>query len=479
MTVGLQYAGEFDIDEALLVSPTGGVMDLIKDVIIVELNIFEDMFKSSISGSIIIVDSNNVISKIPVVGQEYLTLKIRTPSLTLDRDIIDFTDNPFAIYKVGFRKEVTSGGQTYELKFVSQEAIKNSQRKISKSYNDRKANIGAIVFDLLAEDENSIRTSKKVFIEPTLGSRPYVIPNINPFHAITKLTNEAVSKVETFGNVNPSPHYMFFENKNGIHFRSLQNLYDEEPKDTFHVGDIGFDEKVVEGDPQSGKLMQNFKRILSYEIRTRKDLFLNSSSGMLGGRVISHDIYKKNYTVSEYNYLDDEDFNKYQRLKDSDDGDVFRVYNTDRFVSGDFSKSKTHLVPVSKTTKGLDAQYVTSDNLDGTFDPSNLEETYLQRQSRLMELGNGVSIQATINGRTNLTVGDTIFIIVPSIGDSEPENEFYTGRYLIVKLRHTFSVTQKQHIITLEVTRDNSPSDYPSDGNPYEDLNPTTRPTEV
>ena len=36
-------------------------------------------------------------------------------------------------------------------------------------------------------------------------------------------------------------------------------MYDEEPKDTFHVGDIGFDEKVVEGDPQSGKLMQNFK----------------------------------------------------------------------------------------------------------------------------------------------------------------------------------------------------------------------------
>jgi len=34
MTVGLQYAGEFDIDEALLVSPTGGVMDLIKVIFI-------------------------------------------------------------------------------------------------------------------------------------------------------------------------------------------------------------------------------------------------------------------------------------------------------------------------------------------------------------------------------------------------------------------------------------------------------------
>ena len=45
-----------------------------------------------------------------------------------------------------------------------------------------------------------------------------------------------------------SPHYLFFENKNGIHFRSLQSLYNQEVKDTFHVGDIGFDEKVIGGD---------------------------------------------------------------------------------------------------------------------------------------------------------------------------------------------------------------------------------------
>ena len=32
---------------------------------------------------------------------------------------------------------------------------------------------------------------------------------------------------------------------------------------------------------------------------------------MLGGRVISHDIYKKNYTVREYNYFDDDDFGKH------------------------------------------------------------------------------------------------------------------------------------------------------------------------
>ena len=41
---------------------------------------------------------------------------------------------------------------------------------------------------------------------------------------------------------------MFFENKDGIHFRSLQSLYEQDMKGLFHVGDIGFDEKD-EGDP--------------------------------------------------------------------------------------------------------------------------------------------------------------------------------------------------------------------------------------
>ena len=57
------------------------------------------------------------------------------------------------------------------------------------------------------------------------------------------MSNEAVSKSQD-GN-NPSPHYLFFENKDGIHFRSLQSLYDQDTKETFHVGDMGFDENSL------------------------------------------------------------------------------------------------------------------------------------------------------------------------------------------------------------------------------------------
>ena len=96
-----------------------------------------------------------------------------------------------------------------------------------------------------------------------------------------------------------------------------------------------------------------------------------------------------------------------------------------------------------------------------------------------MELSNGIHIQATINGRTNLTVGDMVFVIIPSVGDNEMDNPFYTGRYIVRALRHTIAPTVRQHLITMEIVRDNSPSDFPSFGSPYEDLSPTTKPTEV
>ena len=39
MAVRVQYAGDFIIREALLISPTGSIADLLKDVAIVEINI--------------------------------------------------------------------------------------------------------------------------------------------------------------------------------------------------------------------------------------------------------------------------------------------------------------------------------------------------------------------------------------------------------------------------------------------------------
>ena len=214
----MQYAGEFEIKQAQIFSPDGEATDLLTDFQLIEINLFEDMFKSAITGNAIVIDTRDIISKIPLIGQERLSLKIATPSLTKKEDIIDFTENHFFVHKIAGRQEVSSGGQTYQIQFVSNEAIKNSRKRVSKAYYNTKANIGEIVFDLLAEDNQGIQTSKEVFIEETVGTRAMVLTNSNPFSVIKKLSREAVSK-------RGSPHYVFFENKDGIHFKTLQELY--------------------------------------------------------------------------------------------------------------------------------------------------------------------------------------------------------------------------------------------------------------
>ena len=189
-TDAIQFAGEFAIEELKIVTPTEQVADLISDVLVIEINIFEDIFSNTLSGNIMLTDIRDIITLLPIQGQEELFLKIKTPSLSDPNDILDFSKNPFVINKVSLRREVTSGGQIYDLSFVSPEAVKNTKKRISKSYARSKANIGEIVDDLMKLDKSGIQTSKEVFVEPTLGTRNYVVPNSNPFTFISKLTKE-------------------------------------------------------------------------------------------------------------------------------------------------------------------------------------------------------------------------------------------------------------------------------------------------
>ena len=56
---GVQYAGEYNLDECKLLSSTGVVARL--DDSVIELNLFENMFTSSLMLNLVIVDKENLI----------------------------------------------------------------------------------------------------------------------------------------------------------------------------------------------------------------------------------------------------------------------------------------------------------------------------------------------------------------------------------------------------------------------------------
>ena len=72
----LQYAGEYKISELKLFTSSGNVVNLSQ--IYSSIIIYEDIFNSSMTGSILLVDTNNIIMNMPITGQDFISLKIET-----------------------------------------------------------------------------------------------------------------------------------------------------------------------------------------------------------------------------------------------------------------------------------------------------------------------------------------------------------------------------------------------------------------
>ncbi len=404
-TDAIQFAGEFAIEELKIVTPTEQVADLISDVLVIEINIFEDIFSNTLSGNIMLTDIRDIITLLPIQGQEELFLKIKTPSLSDPNDVLDFSKNPFVINKVSLRR---------------------------------------IVDDLMKLDKSGIQTSKEVFVEPTLGTRNYVVPNSNPFTFISKLTKEAISE-------NGSPHYLFFENKKGFHFKTFQFLYKEAQekgvRGEFHVGDKGFDEETT-ADPDSGKNIQNYKRVIQYSLNSRKDLLINTTTGFFGGKVIEHNLYNKKLKTKTYNYFSDEDFNANERISSNRLYSDNAVQSLESLSDEEIENSNIHVIPISRDSTDKDMSYEKGD-------ANQRYKTLLDRKSRLVEYQDGISINMTVHGQTTMTVGDMVNVSIPAVGsEDEIEDKLYSGTYLITKLRHTFNPSTRSHVMSMELVKD-------------------------
>ena len=445
---GIQYAGEYILKEASLVTSSGVTIDLTGTILGIE--IYENIFSTSLSGSILFVDENNIVTNGPIVGQEYLYLKISTPSL--DEYDIDFTNVPFTTYKVNTREDANANSQLLQISFTSPEIIRNNRVRVSKSYTET---IDKIVENIL-RDERYINTAKKLHIEPTSGIRKVVSPNLHPYNFITNLATESISTKD--GN----PFFMFYETTKGINFRSIESMFAEETIGDYSMGDIGKNER------KKPDIKKEFGRILEFEIAANNDMLSNIISGMLGSSIIEYNIYNKSYEKSTYNYV--EDFDKYQRVHYEENGSDRPIYSESPLddknnTVGSFTDARIHLHSVSSGGT-YDTQH-TNPTSSYSYEPNKIKTGLLHRQSKFNELTDGISIKMSINGSTNICVGQTINVNIPVTGKVHDKefDKYYTGKYLITKLKHQFDTLSKKHTITLSAAKDSFSDDIPSGNN--------------
>lgn len=433
----LQYAGDYVLKEALLVSSTGVRLDLVGNILAFE--IFENLFSTALSGSITFADTDNIVTNAPIIGQEYLYLKVGTPSLD-DYDM-DFTNVPFTTYKVNARIDANNNTQLVQVSFTSPEMLTDKRIRVSKSYTDT---IDAIVTSIL-RDEKYINTLKELHIEPTAGVRKLVCPNLHPYNFITNLATEAVASKDN------NPFFMFYESTQGINFRSLESLFADETFGNYAVGDFG------QNEGKRPDVAKDFARIIDFEISSNSDMLSNIVSGMLGSSIIEYNIYNKSYEKNTYNYT--EDFNKFARINYEDSSKDNPIYSSGYIDSrnntvGDFTDARIHLHPVN-SFGDFDTQHNNPTN-SYSYAPNKIKNSLLHRQAKFNEFTDGINVNIVINGSTNICVGKTINITIPVTGKVHDKNidKYYTGKFLITKLKHSFDQTTKRHEIALTASKD-------------------------
>lgn len=448
----IQYAGEYIVDECLLCTVGGLELDL-RDQL-ASINIYEDIFTNSITGSISFVDTNNLTANASIVGQEKLKLVLVTPNASDDtsRDMaINFSDQPLHVYQIKSSINVNDRTKTFELAFTTNEIMRNNRIRVCQSYNGEPAKE---IIKKVIRDPELLNSKKEFYYEETTNLFQMIAPNMRPFDFINTVAKRCLSKEYDF-----APTFLFYETVRGYFFRTIDSMMDRKnPRMIF---------KEVTPNDDIDNVGKNLTNILSYEIMNSTDTLLNTRAGMYNSDLLLVDVFNKSYKHYEYKYL--EDFDKQIHA------DEFNNYGSEQApiaskapdqygnLISDYPKSILHVQTIERETK------------DGLFDPSTGEpndyrgtDMWLQkRRSRFTSLEAAISLRIKVPGNTTIQAGDLIGITLKNqTGSQSASDPYLTGRYLVRTLKHDFKkgAGKMMHEIHMDCIRDTVQVAYPSTG---------------
>ena len=425
----LRSGGEFNIIQCDLVLTTGKVVGL--KASIMGLSIFEGIDQLTVTGTMTIQDAFNLASFGPIIGQEYLRLKIATPNLKGGENTIDYSSNPFVVTSIDDRVPIGNGVQATTMSFCSREFVINQRARVRRtlvgSYSD-------IVETMLYTDLDS---DKELYSEPSADNKKIIAPNAKPLDIIAIATKNAVSE-----KFNQST-YFFWESTSGFNFRTLGNMYAQTPVMSYLSSTAGTRTKNGVRD-----IMAELSAIESYRITGSPDTVWNYATGIFSSELIVHDIISKSYQKHIYNYSDN--FSEEQHL-----GTKPLAINDPDGISVSSFPSKQYLKP----TVGVGTDQSFNDEFYQYAYGSNKLELMQARNSQLSMMDSALQLSIDVVGTTVVKAGDIVKITIPSVAavkttKNETEDMLYNGNFLIRSLRHDFDISNSKHRMSMNVTKD-------------------------
>jgi hypothetical protein len=407
------HAKEFELNELVIESITGEEWDI--SFVMGELNIYEDIFESTISADIVIDDATNLIKNIPITGHEWIRITFQTPDRAVNKLRL-------RIYKVSSRELEKERRQFFMLHCIAQEQFKNEQILVSKAYK------GLRISEIAKDIQEEFLNSSFATLESTRNLFHIIPANWSPVFTINYLAKRAVS--ETYNGAN----YVYFQNIDGFKFCSLEYLCDQKPKIRYlfqpaNVRDQaptpGYKRRTVETDEVA---------VQSYKFVSNLNTLENLSFGMYENKLLWHDIMKKDFGEETFNYS--ETYDSFKHVEP----------NT---VSGGSSRLLTSKSDIS----GTGVLNFASIGMPGQ--ESHVKHWMQQRMSQLQQLQN-ICLHCTVPGDSSRRAGDIVEFWLPSpeplVDNQQQMDSHYMGRFLVTSVRH--SISKGQYGTILELVKD-------------------------
>lgn len=412
----LRYAGDINVKHAIITSFVNDKKVNVTNQILT-IQIFEDLFSPFITGTLILKESLDLAANFPFVGEEILDLKLFTPTLDDTEDGV--IQGTFYIYKMGDREQFAERSNIYQLHFISVEAVVDINTKISKGFDGL---IHEIVPKLLKDKGNGLATDKNINVEATDNKIKYVSNFWTPLKNIMFLADHAVAHSD--------PSFIFFENRKGFNFITLDSLNNGPVKTEFEYNNST--QEVSPGGGSVRNLDVEFKKITEFHTPTTFDYMDKVSSGAFNSTMLFMDLTTKKYKNLRYSIFDDQA----KRLNDYPPTSP-KVYTT--FRSKMFSDN-------IQTEMFTDFGDVSTASI-------------LQSRTARLKQSTYFRLRIVVPGRTDYTVGQKVYIKkykAEPINKEDKEEDIIdnitSGNYLIGSINHV--IDREKHECHMELIKD-------------------------
>jgi hypothetical protein len=441
-TKNLHYATDYQLDElTLITSLIGGKVNLLP--FMVELNLFEDIYSSTISGELVVSDALGLISNFFLNGTEYIQLTLRKTT----QDNYPIKKN-YRIYKIANRSTSESNAyEVYTINFCSEEFLLSEQYRVCKAFKGTE--ISKIIENILTRYVKvGTEGTKPIFIDATMGVYDFVLPNKKLFETISWLSTYALPKNKTGADM------LFFENSDGYFFRSLQTMYEQSVYQTYK-----FDPKNISDD-----LNQQMTNALNFEVMDFFDTLGGIANGTFANRVITINPTTRTYEIdNDFNYAD-----YFGKSKKMNKGAVINDYkNRHKKTMFDSPPNELEMGTLRLVTENTAIKknpYI-SQNPDAVANDINIRK-YMPNRVAQIALANYTRIKITVAGDPSLLAGKTVIFNTYGMNGTKEKklDPFYSGKYLITAVRHI--VKNNSYITVMELAKE-------SVSTPYASYNPT------